>query len=88
MDLSSWHISEENLWVVNVFLVVFGALLFDLIQRRIINRLIIKLEKTPNLWDDALFDSLRQPLSLLIWVVGISLAAEIVTHPADPYPQA
>jgi len=80
MDLGGWHISEENLWVVNVFLVVFGALLFDFIQRRIINRLIARLQKTPNLWDDALFESLRQPLSLLIWVIGISLAADIVSR--------
>ena len=80
MDLSGWHISEENFWVVNVFLVVFGALLFDFMQRRIINRLYVKLKKTPNLWDDALIDSLRQPLSLLIWVIGIGVAADIVSQ--------
>lgn len=82
IDLSQFSIDEQNLWIVNVFLVVFGALLLDFIQRRIVNRIIQKLEKTQNLWDDALLDSLRQPLSLLIWVVGISMAADIVSQQA------
>ena len=38
------------------------------------------LSKTQNLWDDALLDSVRQPLSVLIWVVGIGLAADIVSQ--------
>lgn len=80
INIGQYTIGEENIWIINVFLVVFSALLLDFIQRRILNRIIKKLEKTRTLWDDALFDSLRQPLSVLIWVVGISLAADIVSQ--------
>jgi MscS family membrane protein len=80
IDFSQFILGEENIWIINVFLVVFGALMLDFVQRRILNRIVKKLEKTRTLWDDALFESLRQPLSALIWVVGISLAAEIVSQ--------
>jgi MscS family membrane protein len=80
IDFSQFNIGQENIWIINVFLVVFGALLLDFIQRRVIGRIIKKLEKTETPWDDALFESLRQPLSVLIWVVGISVAADIVSQ--------
>ncbi|MCG6968631.1 MAG: mechanosensitive ion channel family protein [Gammaproteobacteria bacterium] len=79
-DFSQINIGQENIWIINVFLVIFGALLLDFIQRRIINRIIAKLETTETPWDDALFESLRQPLSVLIWVVGISVAGDIVSQ--------
>lgn len=84
-DLKQYNINAENIWILQVFLIVFGALLVDFVQRRIIAHVIKKLEKTPNLWDDALFESMRRPLSLLIWLVGISIAADVVSAktPAD-----
>ena len=72
-------LQHEYLWITQVFVVVFGTLLLDFVQRRVLRRLIKRLEKTPNPWDDALLESLRKPLSLLIWVVGISFAAEFLS---------
>ena len=42
------------------------------------NKLHKKLKKTKNPWDDVLIESARNPLSFLIWLVGLSFAAEIV----------
>lgn len=70
--------TAEYLWITQVFFIVFGALLVDFIQRRILLRLKKRLEHTKTPWDDALLESLRKPLSVLIWLVGISMAAEIV----------
>ncbi|NIP74155.1 MAG: mechanosensitive ion channel family protein, partial [Gammaproteobacteria bacterium] len=36
--------------------------------------------RTP--WDDALIDALRRPLGVLVWIVGIALAAETVQRAA------
>lgn len=63
---------------VQVFLVIFFALLLDFFLKRVITRLQHKAEKTRNPWDDALLVSIRQPLSVLIWVVGLSFAASLV----------
>ncbi len=67
----------EGGWVtwIQVFVVVFLALLFDFIQRRIFKSLKKRLERTRNPWDDALLDALTAPISMMIWVLGIALAA-------------
>ncbi|NNF95601.1 MAG: mechanosensitive ion channel family protein, partial [Halobacteria archaeon] len=61
---------REKLWIIYIFAIVFIALLVDLIQKRVLIRVQTRLEKTSNLWDDALVHALRQPLSLLIWIIG------------------
>jgi len=68
----------ETNWVVQVFLVVFTALLLDFMQKLVFLRLAKRAEKTANLWDDALLISIVKPLSLLIWVVGLTFAADIM----------
>jgi MscS family membrane protein len=67
-----------NTWVMQVFVIVFVALLFDYIQRKILRTLHRKLEQTDNPWDDALLLAATRPLSLLIWLVGITFAADII----------
>jgi len=65
-------------WVLQVFLVILTALLINFFIKRILRKLHLKLEKTRNPWDDSLVDALRRPLSLLIWIIGISFATEII----------
>ncbi len=67
-----------TLLVIQIFVVVFSALMLDFLQKRLLNRLSSRIESSKSLWDDALFNALRRPLSLLIWVLGISFAADIV----------
>lgn len=63
----------------SVFGIVLFALVLDLVQRFITYRLAKKTRDTENPWDDALFDAIRKPASLFIWLMGISFAAEIVS---------
>ena len=74
--ISQW--TGTNTWVIQVFVVIFMALLFDFIQRGLLKRLHRKLETTRNPWDDALIQSALRPLSALIWIVGITFAADII----------
>ena len=74
--ITEW--TGTNSWVVQVFVVVLVALLIDLVQRRLVKRLHRKLESTSNPWDDALLKSAMRPLSFMIWIVGITFAADIV----------
>ena len=74
--LTNW--AGENAWIVQVFVVVFGVLLLNLIVRMLMNRLHRKLRANKTPWDDAVVDALRRPLGLLIWIVGIAFAADIV----------
>jgi MscS family membrane protein len=73
----------DNAWIAQVFIVVFLVLLFNLVLRLVLRRLQRRLEDTDNPWDDAIIGALHQPLSLLVWIVGIAFAAEIVSAETD-----
>ena len=68
----------NDLWITQVFLVVLGVLVFNFIQKRVLQHLIKRLRATPKTWDDALVEALQKPLSVFIWIVGIAFAAQIV----------
>ena len=84
-SVSNFLHGQEGTWLLvsQVFLVVFSTLLLDFFQKRVLRRLLQLLRQTPQHWDDILVDALRRPLSLLIWVVGITFAAEIVGQQTD-----
>ena len=66
---------------LNAWLRVAGLIgvtgLVDVAQRRVLGRLHAQLEKTEAYWDDAVVRALRRPLSLLVWVVGLSFVADV-----------
>ncbi|MEC7641265.1 MAG: mechanosensitive ion channel family protein [Nitrospinota bacterium] len=71
-------LSRGNSYVLQSFVVVFTTLLVDYFQRKILKRLHGQLQKTPSLWDDAVVEALTKPLTLIIWVAGISFAVDII----------
>ena len=70
-------ISKENTYIFQTLLVIFLALIADLIQKIVLRRLTKKAEGTKNKWDDAILSSIPRPLSLIIWVSSIAFSAEI-----------
>ncbi|MFQ5674013.1 MAG: mechanosensitive ion channel family protein, partial [Nitrospinales bacterium] len=83
MDNLYNFLMESDSYILQSFIVVFGTLLADFLQRKLLRRLQGRLEKTRNPWDDAVVDAMIKPLSLIIWVAGISFAAEIIQHKAQ-----
>ncbi len=71
---------DNNSYLIQAFVVVFGALVLDFIQRRILKKIHRRLEKTVNKWDDAFVGALAKPVSVVIWAAGIALAAEILQN--------
>ena len=70
-------------WVVQIFIIVFLTLLIAYIQRRLLRRLLARLEDTKTLWDDALVTALQRPLTFLIWIIGISFAIQVIQSQAE-----
>ncbi len=60
-------------WVVQVFSVVFATLLIACIQKFVMNRIHRRLPQA-----ESLIEALNLPLHVLIWLLGITLAAQIV----------
>jgi MscS family membrane protein len=67
-----------NAWVGQVFGVVLATAVIHYLVRHALLRLKLQLEKTQNLYDDALLEAAGRPLAWAIWLVGISIAAESV----------
>jgi MscS family membrane protein len=76
------YFSSES-WVVQVFLIVFISLFINLLQKRLLRKLHKNLSRTKNYWDASLIEAAQRPLSALIWVLGLSFAAEIVQTQSD-----
>jgi len=75
-------------WVTNpgvilVFCIVFMTMLLNYMVRKVFDRLEVKAEQTRTVWDDAFLNSIHSPFSWLIWVMGISWAAEVVSQQAE-----
>jgi len=75
-SLIDW--AGDNAWIIQVFVVVFLVLLFNLVLRMALRRLQQKLKGTDNPWDDAFVGALQRPLNLMVWIIGIAFAAEII----------
>lgn len=76
-------LQQSSGWIVQVFIVVFLVMMFNYVARRIMARLHVRLAATSSPWDDSLLDALQRPLGVLIWIVGLSFAAEIVQREAE-----
>ncbi|MGI9228727.1 MAG: mechanosensitive ion channel family protein [Gammaproteobacteria bacterium] len=74
---------NKDTWVVQVFVVVFITLCCVWLQKRMLGKLQRRLEKNKTYWDDALVAAAAKPLSMLIWLIGLLLAAEIAKGQSD-----
>lgn len=78
LDKINAYIAQDDLWILHIFLIIFAALLVDLIQKRILRKLQKKLETTKTAWDDAFVHAVCKPLSFMIWIFGLSFALDIM----------
>ena len=72
-------LDKDSFGIVHIFIIVFVALLIDFFQRQVLRRVQKKLEKSNTLWDDALVHALLKPITLLIWMFGLSYALDVTT---------
>jgi MscS family membrane protein len=67
----------ETTWIgtAKIFTIVFMTFISSFFAKRILNTLKKQFEHTNNLWDDTILWAARKPVTVLIWIVGLSLAA-------------
>jgi MscS family membrane protein len=86
--LNQWYLRFLALrgewgYVVDIFLVVLAIGAVNLALRVLFRYLSRRVEESESVWDDALYYSLSGPLRALVWIVGLSVAAEIGGPPED-----
>lgn len=69
--------------VLQVFALVFATVVANYLVRKFFRQLYKRVSKTETVWDDALVGSIQKPAALMIWVLGISFAAEVISAETD-----
>src|SRR5690606_23921019 len=81
MELFDWlkqySLDSKNIWILYIFLIVFITLIANFIELKCYHRLMRRLEMTQSVWDDAIIWAIHKPLGILIWLYGISYAADV-----------
>lgn len=79
----AWLEIINNSWIIQVFLVVFATVVLNIFIRFLLQKANEKLKLTENVWDDAVLIAAKKPLALFVWVIGLSIAAEIIQPVAN-----
>lgn len=69
--------NKELLWSVQMFLIIFMALVLSLTADTLIGRLEKRLTDNKTIWDDLLLRAIRKPVKVLIWILGIVVAGRV-----------
>jgi MscS family membrane protein len=86
MQIPEWLVAftgQENLWWMEIFSIVLLTLVVSFCVRVFLDRLLVRVQATKSLWDDALIMSAKQPLRWLFWLIGLSWAADIAALRSD-----
>ncbi len=75
--------NDSGIYIIQVFVIVFLTVLANFIAQIILKQFTKHLSKTKNIWDDALLNAAKMPITVFIWVIGISWAAEIIAEISD-----
>ena len=75
--------SGDVAWMSQAFGVVLLTLIVGAVVKRIIKRLAKQAHDTKNVLDDVVLDAMTGPSRALVWVLGVSLAAQIVGAETD-----
>ncbi|WP_148715703.1 mechanosensitive ion channel family protein [Chitinolyticbacter meiyuanensis] len=71
-------IYRTEAWVYPLFAVVLITMLVHAATRVVMKRLAVRLARTRTFWDDALILAAQGPAAVLTWVLGLSIACELV----------
>jgi MscS family membrane protein len=74
---------QLDTWVIQVFIVVFLTLVLNFIVSKVLKKLAERTSQTSTSWDHPIFESMKSPAALLVWIIGIAFAAEIVWKETD-----
>ena len=79
-ELEQWisGLDREWFWVLQVFGVVFVTVIANFFAKRFIAKMLVKLNRTKTRWDDITVEAMSRPLSWVMWLIGLSFAADII----------
>ncbi|PCH55899.1 MAG: mechanosensitive ion channel protein MscS [Legionellales bacterium] len=68
---------DQFTWIVHIFIVVFVTTVVRFLQKRAFKKILARLAIKHNIWDEIIIYALQKPVGLLIWLLGLSFAANV-----------
>ncbi|NRA41467.1 MAG: mechanosensitive ion channel family protein [Pseudomonadales bacterium] len=78
-SISQWFSSHQTL-AIQVFAILFVALVVNYFIQRMFRGLAKQLDKTKTVWDNILAASIAKPLAYFIALIGLIFALELIQH--------
>jgi len=79
-DLQKWlpGSDPELAWIIEVFIIVLATTLVAFIAKRILRKMAAKVSDTRTRWDDIVLNALARPITWVIWLEGLDIAADVI----------
>jgi len=79
-DLENWipGMNGEWTWVIQVFIVVLATALASFFIKRLLAKMLTRLKRTSTRWDNIILESMKRPVSWIVWLEGLDIAVDIV----------
>ena len=79
-DLQKWlpGSSPEMVWIIEVFVIVLATALVGFIAKRVLRKMAAKVGGTRTHWDDIVLNALARPITWVIWLEGLDIAADVI----------
>ncbi len=79
-DLQKWlpGSSPELVWIIEVFVIVLVTALVGFVARRVLRKMAAKASGTRTRWDDVVLNALARPVTWVIWLEGLDIAADVI----------
>jgi MscS family membrane protein len=84
-ELEKWipAMDGEWGWVVQVFFVVLATAFASFFIKRLLAKLLQRFSQTETRWDDIIIESMKRPVSWIVWLQGLDIAIDIVYAKTD-----
>ncbi len=79
-DLAEWMpwLDPDLVWVLQVFIIVLATALASFIVKRLLIKMGAKASLSVNRWDDIVLIAMSRPVSWVIWLQGLDIAADFI----------
>ena len=74
---------EQCGWLIQIMIVLIATATLRYLQAVARRKLFPKIKSSSHGWDQALLDAVNRPVSVLIWLLGLSFSLEILMHHLD-----
>ncbi len=68
----------ELAWVAQIFIIVLVTAFASFFIKRLLAKMLTRLNRTSTRWDNIILQSMKQPITWIVWLQGLDIAVDII----------